>query len=128
MHVWGDTYEGDPNIVEVYVGYLRKKIDQPFRNNRRNRPRGRLPARPSMVAEGVSSPRLQLSSVRVRVMAVAIVVVGLTFAVGGLALELQLQHSSVSTVSDLTVSEASDVAAVWPRGPCRSADRQPPRN
>jgi DNA-binding response OmpR family regulator len=30
VHVWGDTYEGDPNIVEVYVGYLRKKIDQPF--------------------------------------------------------------------------------------------------
>jgi two-component system, OmpR family, response regulator len=28
--VWGDGFEGDPNIVEVYVGYLRKKIDQPF--------------------------------------------------------------------------------------------------
>jgi DNA-binding response OmpR family regulator len=33
VHVWGDTYEGDPNIVEVYVGYLRKKIDQPFRRS-----------------------------------------------------------------------------------------------
>jgi DNA-binding response OmpR family regulator len=30
VHVWGDRYEGDPNIVEVYAGYLRKKIDQPF--------------------------------------------------------------------------------------------------
>ncbi|HMD44723.1 MAG TPA: response regulator transcription factor [Acidimicrobiales bacterium] len=29
-HVWGDDFEGDPNIVEVYVGYLRRKIDQPF--------------------------------------------------------------------------------------------------
>jgi two-component system OmpR family response regulator len=28
--VWGDAFAGDPNIVEVYVGYLRKKIDQPF--------------------------------------------------------------------------------------------------
>jgi two-component system OmpR family response regulator len=28
--VWGDGFDGDPNIVEVYVGYLRKKIDQPF--------------------------------------------------------------------------------------------------
>ncbi|MHB8319685.1 MAG: response regulator transcription factor [Acidimicrobiales bacterium] len=26
-HVWGDEFEGDPNIVEVYVGYLRRKID-----------------------------------------------------------------------------------------------------
>jgi two-component system OmpR family response regulator len=25
--VWGETFEGDPNIVEVYIGYLRKKID-----------------------------------------------------------------------------------------------------
>ena len=29
-HVWGIDFEGDPNVVEVYVGYLRKKIDQPF--------------------------------------------------------------------------------------------------
>ncbi|MDO9556191.1 MAG: response regulator transcription factor [Coriobacteriia bacterium] len=29
-HVWDWEFEGDPNIVEVYVGYLRKKIDVPF--------------------------------------------------------------------------------------------------
>ena len=29
-HVWGDDFEGDPNIVEVYVGYLRRKIDHAF--------------------------------------------------------------------------------------------------
>ena len=28
--VWDPAYEGDPNIVEVYIGYLRKKIDAPF--------------------------------------------------------------------------------------------------
>lgn len=28
--VWGPVFNGDPNIVEVYVGYLRKKIDLPF--------------------------------------------------------------------------------------------------
>ncbi len=31
--VWGAEFEGDPNIVEVYVGYLRRKIDQPFGRN-----------------------------------------------------------------------------------------------
>ena len=25
--VWGDQFSGDPNIVEVYIGYLRRKID-----------------------------------------------------------------------------------------------------
>jgi two-component system OmpR family response regulator len=23
-------FEGDPNVVEVYVGYLRRKLDEPF--------------------------------------------------------------------------------------------------
>jgi len=29
-HVWGAPVDTDVNVVEVYVGYLRKKIDHPF--------------------------------------------------------------------------------------------------
>jgi two-component system, OmpR family, response regulator len=29
-NVWDANFDGDPNIVEVYVAYLRKKIDQPY--------------------------------------------------------------------------------------------------
>jgi DNA-binding response OmpR family regulator len=29
-HVWDYEFDGDPNIVEVYVRHLRKKIDLPF--------------------------------------------------------------------------------------------------
>ena len=29
-HVWDAHYDGDPNVVEVYIGYLRRKIDAPF--------------------------------------------------------------------------------------------------
>jgi two-component system OmpR family response regulator len=29
-NVWDAHFTGDPNIVEVYVGYLRKKIDHPY--------------------------------------------------------------------------------------------------
>jgi len=29
-HVWDYDFEGDPNIVEVYVGRLRRKVDKPF--------------------------------------------------------------------------------------------------
>jgi DNA-binding response OmpR family regulator len=28
--VWGEDFYGDANVVEVYVGYLRRKIDLPF--------------------------------------------------------------------------------------------------
>jgi two-component system, OmpR family, response regulator len=28
--VWGADFDGDPNIIEVYIGYLRRKLDQPF--------------------------------------------------------------------------------------------------
>ena len=29
-HVWDSAYEGDSNVVDVYVRYLRNKIDRPF--------------------------------------------------------------------------------------------------
>jgi two-component system OmpR family response regulator len=29
-HVWDENYLGSTNIVDVYVGYLRKKLEQPF--------------------------------------------------------------------------------------------------
>lgn len=28
--IWNDDFEGDPNIVEVYVRHLRNKLDRPF--------------------------------------------------------------------------------------------------
>jgi DNA-binding response OmpR family regulator len=28
--VWADEFEGDPNVVEVYVARLRRKLDEPF--------------------------------------------------------------------------------------------------
>jgi DNA-binding response OmpR family regulator len=29
-HVWDENYEGSTNVVDVYVGYLRKKLELPF--------------------------------------------------------------------------------------------------
>ena len=29
-HVWDFAFEGDSNVVDVYVRYLREKIDRPF--------------------------------------------------------------------------------------------------
>lgn len=30
-NVWGADFDGDANIVEVYIGHLRAKVDRPFR-------------------------------------------------------------------------------------------------
>ena len=44
--VWGFDFDGDENIVEVYVGYLRTKIDRPFgRATPADRAHHRLPPR-----------------------------------------------------------------------------------
>ena len=29
-HVWSDGFDRNPNVVEVYIGYLRRKVDKPF--------------------------------------------------------------------------------------------------
>jgi two-component system OmpR family response regulator len=29
-HVWDENFEGSTNIVDVYVGYLRRKLEEPF--------------------------------------------------------------------------------------------------
>lgn len=31
-HVWSTEYDGLSNVVDVYVGYLRKKLEKPFRS------------------------------------------------------------------------------------------------
>ncbi len=49
-HVWDYEFDGDPNIVEVYVRHLRKKIDIPFDTDSIQTVRGagyRLMASPS---------------------------------------------------------------------------------
>ena len=39
-HVWGAAYGADANVVQVYVGYLRRKIDEPFSAKRIGTVRG----------------------------------------------------------------------------------------
>ena len=41
--VWDDDFDGDPNVVEVYVARLRRKLDGPA-GRAPHRDRARLPA------------------------------------------------------------------------------------
>ena len=53
--VWDFAYDGDPNIVEVYISALRRKIDAPFgRHDPGDGARRRLPAgaRMTLAASG----------------------------------------------------------------------------
>ena len=44
-HAWDFAYDGTSNVVDVYVRYLREKIDRPFgRRDDRDRPRSGIPA------------------------------------------------------------------------------------
>jgi DNA-binding response OmpR family regulator len=48
-HVWDPNFAGESNVVEVYVGYLRRKLDKPFGRSSIETVRGvgyRLSARP----------------------------------------------------------------------------------
>ncbi len=38
--VWGLDFDGDPNVLEVYMGYLRRKVDKPFERNHLQTVRG----------------------------------------------------------------------------------------
>ena len=39
-HVWDDSYENRSNVIDVYVGYLRDKLDRPFGTQRLETVRG----------------------------------------------------------------------------------------
>jgi two-component system, OmpR family, response regulator len=39
--LWGEAGARDPNVVEVYIGYLRRKVDQPFAASSLSTVRGR---------------------------------------------------------------------------------------
>jgi two-component system OmpR family response regulator len=52
-HVWDYTYDGVSNVVDQYVGYLRRKIDRPFGTAQLETVRGvgyRLRATPTAAA------------------------------------------------------------------------------
>jgi len=53
-HVWDAELDVDSNVIEVYIGYLRRKLDRPFGRDDIQTVRGlgyRLQYRPIFAAE-----------------------------------------------------------------------------
>jgi hypothetical protein len=79
-HVWDLHADGDTNVVEVYIGYLRRKRAPGRSGVDRDRARRRLPPRRRRWLALVA-PRRRRRSVRARITLVATVVVAATLAI-----------------------------------------------
>ena len=124
-HVWGIDFAGDPNVVEVYVGYLRKKIDAPFGveidrdRARRGLPARRRPMTLTVMAEPRSPPSdgapapswPQTVRVRLTVVATLAFAIAISAAAFGLVRlvhnNLIDQHPGRRTSSSSTSSQAA---------------------
>ncbi len=121
-HVWDAHYDGDANVVEVYVGYLRRKIDTPVRApERADGARRRVPARGrrrltpgrrgTTVARGVPSSWRQLS-LRGRLTLVATALLTGAVITGALLTIFVVRRSLTSALDSSAVKTARDIAAL----------------
>ena len=89
-HVWGIDFAGDPNVVEVYVGYLRKKIDAAVRRRSRSRPSAARATGSSPmsddIAESTASGGWWPQTVRVRLTIVATLAFAITISAAAFGL------------------------------------------
>ena len=105
-HVWDYDFEGDQNIVEVYVGHLRNKLDRPFgRAATRDRARRRLP-----LGGGRRLMLGRMGSIRVRTTAVAVLVVGISLLVAAIAMVAFLDRSLRGRVRTEGIVRAEAIA------------------
>ena len=98
QHVWDPSDERDANVVEVYIGYLRRKLDRPGERSHIDTVRSagyRLSAerwpRPAGRAM-VRRLRHLFVGVRLRVTAAAVLAVACAFGVSAAVVEVTLQH------------------------------------
>jgi DNA-binding response OmpR family regulator len=108
-HVWDFAYEGDPNIVEVYVRQLRLRIDEPFGRHALQTVRGAgLPAGPG--------GRMNSRSVRLRATLGATLLAALALTAAGVALVAILQWNLTRSDDDLARSRLADIAGLAASG------------
>ena len=99
-HVWGIDFAGDPNVVEVYVGYLRKKIDAPFGLETVQTVRG----------AGYLLER-RLVTVRWRLTLIATVVFGVAFVAAAFGLVQVTRNNLVDAIRDTNEQQIDQIAA-----------------
>ena len=105
--VWDFAFDGDPNIVEVYIAHLRAKIDRPFGRTSIETLRGAgYRSGRAMAEPGATLHRR--AGIRLRITAVAASVVALALLVGAVAFWLTLR---TALYGELGASAEQDAAA-----------------
>ena len=123
-NVWDFDFEGDPNIVEVYIARLRRKIDQPFgRDDHRDPPRAAAtasrPRRPECARRAARSPR---PGDRVTTVAAAVVLAATLVGSGLFVLTLR-SSLEAGLVSNARQEIADDQRSAQRTGSARSRSR-----
>ncbi len=113
-NVWDPHHEGDLNVVEVYVGYLRRKIDAPFGRRALQTVRGagyRLAADGGYgVAPAFGGGGLEPG--RARLTVVATVLLGVGIAAGAALLAATVSRTLQEAVDSGALQSAREVAAL----------------
>ena len=115
-HAWDYEYEHRSNVIDVYVRYLREKIDRPFEPRvARDGARGGVPA---------ASRRRHMSRIPLRLrltLAFAVIMAALLGAIGAY-LYIRLQNTLDEQLEQNLAARADDVAALV-GGPTRRSAR-----
>ena len=118
--VWDDDFAGDPNVVEVYVARLRRKLDGASgRSSIETRARRRLPHPADMTTGGL---RAVQGTLRARVTAVAVLAVLVVLSLTSVGVVLAQRNALVDAL-DETLDQRADDLAVLVRSGQQPTDR-----
>ena len=105
-HAWDYEYERRSNVVDVYVRYLREKVDRPFgRDVARDGPRDGVPA-------ALGRWRVSRLSLRLRLTLAFVLAMALLLAAAGTFLYVRLGSALDEQIDSTLRTRADDVAAL----------------
>ena len=132
QHVWDPSDERDANVVEVYIGYLRRKLDRPGEPSHIDtvRSAGYRLSGPNAGPVGPDGRWLRrirqlFSGVRLRVTAAAVLAVACAFGVSAAVVEVTLQHDRHNVLMTTARLQAQEVIALNQTLRRRSSCRRP---
>ena len=114
--VWGDDFDGDANVVEVYVGYLRRKVDAPFGRRSLQTVRGAGYRVAPMAEAGTRATGPAWRSLRVRTTLAAAAVTAVAVALAGWLLLRSIEDTQLAHVRDVTEAQVARSSPPGGRG------------
>ena len=104
-HAWDDTYENRSNVIDVYIRYLREKIDRPFGTDTIETVRG----------VGYRLRRMSRIPIRIRLTLAFVLALGVVMAALGWIVYSRFEDSLNDNTDRALRSRATDIAALIER-------------